>query len=405
MKKILNILLILLIIMMASCIEEFWPDLGDNTDNLLVVDGRITNDPGPYTVKLSRSSPLQNPEFIPVIGATVTITDDTGIQEVLKEISDGVYETSETGIQGVVGRSYKLTISTKSGVAFESEYEMIPDPVGVVSLDYKEEKKVVDNTSNTEEDGYQFYLTTDMAPSKNNYYFWELEETYEYHVAYRALFYYDGTYVTPDVAHPLGLHRTLDTDTLFTCYKSGTLKERFTYSTEYLTVPVIENLPLHFIPLTDERLYEKYCVLAKQYTVSKGAYNFMKALENQNANQGGLITVQPYQIVGNISNKKNPDEPVLGYFVAAGVADGPRTFVPAPYYHNVSCGWDTLTYNIRNYIQMSRSDDWPIYFTYVYFPNPDDPYGEAIEALALVHQHCLDCTLKGGKTEKPDFWR
>ena len=90
--------------------------------------------------------------------------------------------------------------------------------------------------------------------------------------------------------------------------------------------------------------------------------------------------------------------------MAAGIADAERIFVKAPYYYHLQCGADTLKYNIKRYIENSDPDFWPLYFTYVYFPNPD-PYGEAIEALALVNQDCLDCTKRGGVAVKPDFWQ
>jgi len=393
-----------LLISLPACVEEYWPDLGENSDNLLVVDGGITTDPGPYFIRLSRSCPVHNPEFIPVVDAIVMIMDNTGVQEVLIETSDGIYETSESGIQGVVGRKYKLHITTQSGTAYESDFEEILEPVGVESVEYKKETHVLDNTGDTEQTGYQFYLTTKLSSRSENYYYWKLEETYEYHSAYKILFYYNGINLPPDPAHPLGLQRTLNPDTLYACWKTGFLKERFTYSTQFLSVPVIEDLPLHFISFGDERLQKQYSVLAKQYTISENAYAFQKALEEQNSNQGGLITVQPYQVRGNIKNIHDPDEAVLGYFNAASVAEAPRIFVAAPQYYSLSCGYDTTEYNIVRFINLSKPSSWPVYFTYVYFPNPNDPMGEAIEALALVYQDCLDCTKRGGVAVKPDFW-
>jgi len=394
----------LLLSILSSCVKEYWPKLDEGSDNLLVVDAKITNEEGPYTVRLSRSSPVQSPEFIPVTKALVVIFDANGQQEVLSEIEAGFYQTDPLGIRGVIGHSYKISITTNSGETYESEFEVLPEPVGLKSIDYKQENQVVGNTSDIEEPGYQFYLTTDMGSAKDNFYFWEMEETYEYHSAYKVLFYYDGEFVTPDESHPLGLKRTINPDTLFACWKTGNLMERYTYSTQFLSSPIIENYPIHFIPFSDERLQKEYSVLVKQLTVSRGSYSFYKALEEQNANQGGIITSQPYQVRGNVKNIIDPEEGVLGYFTVAGVAYGPRIFVKAPQYYQLKCGFDTLTYNIQRFISKSSPSIWPLYFTYVYFPNPDDPMAEAIEALALVHQDCLDCTKKGGVATKPDFW-
>jgi len=390
--------------MLYSCVKEYWPDLDSSSENLLVVDGKITNDPGPYTVILSRSSSVQNPKFIPVTNALVFIISGSGAQELLTETSAGVYKTSENGIQGVIGQKYKLHVATSDKV-YTSEFETLLPPVGLSSVTYKDETQIVGNTSHEEERGYQFYLTTEIAASDNNYYFWELEETFEYHSAYDIHFYYNGILLPPDEDHPLGLQTTINPDTLFFCWKTDHLKERYTYNTEHLSTPVLIEFPLHFIPLYDERLQVKYSLLVKQYTVSRKAQTFYKALVEQNSNQDGLITRQPYQVRGNMRNTKDATEPVLGYFMTAGVSDGPRIFVDAPLIHNPGCIWDTVTWHIQRYIDIADQDEWPLYFTYVYFDNPIDPLGEEIEALALMHKHCMDCTLKGGVAIKPEFWK
>ena len=67
-----------------SCIDEYWPEL-DKYENLLVVDGYISNEPGPYEVKLSLSSKVDQLTTNPVPNATVIIMDDQGVSEVLTE--------------------------------------------------------------------------------------------------------------------------------------------------------------------------------------------------------------------------------------------------------------------------------------------------------------------------------
>jgi len=402
-RKVKFWLLTISVIILSSCIEEYWPDLKNGSDNLLVVDGMISNAPGPYTVKLSRTSSIQNPEFIPVKNAMVYIIDESGTQELLNEISEGVYQTSENGILGVIGQKYKLYIRV-SGKAYESDFQEILDPVRVASVNYQQDYQIVEPGSNEEVVGYQFYVSTKMAMNEKNYYFWEMEETFEYHSAYDIRFYYNGILGPPDEDHPMGLQRTYNPDTLFFCWKSDYLNDRFTYSTEYLTEPVIIDYPLHFIPFTDERLQVKYSLLVKQYTISKNAYIYYKALVEQNSDQDGLITTQPYQIKGNIRNIKDPNEIVLGYFFSAGVRNGPRIFVEAPEPLYKGCIWDTVPWHIERYINTADPSEWPLYFTYMYFENPDDPFGEEIEALALMYKHCLDCTIWGGVAIKPYFW-
>ncbi|MBN2174971.1 MAG: DUF4249 family protein, partial [Bacteroidales bacterium] len=126
---ILNSLLIL-----SSCTEEYWPDLGEKYDELLVVEGMVTNAPGPYTIKLTQSTSIRYPREIPLTGYGVIISDNAGNSETLTETEEGTYTTAPGGIQGVVGRSYKLTIHGLNGTTYESGFEKLTPPVAIDTL-------------------------------------------------------------------------------------------------------------------------------------------------------------------------------------------------------------------------------------------------------------------------------
>ena len=125
-NRILCISGVILILLLTGCIDKYWPDSEFKYDKMLVVEGMISNLPGPYTVYLSSSAALDNPEFIPLSGYSVIISDDQGNMELLKQTAPGVYETSEEGIQGVIGRSYKLSMfSYDENSIYESAYELL----------------------------------------------------------------------------------------------------------------------------------------------------------------------------------------------------------------------------------------------------------------------------------------
>ena len=138
--KIIQLTLAFTLLFVAtSCVEEYWPEIDSNSNQLLVVDGKITNFPGPYTVKLSLSSTLLDTAFIPQTLAKVTILDDQGNQEVLIENYPGIYQTSLGGIQGVIGRSYKINIVLNNGNTYESDYEKLLSPVEIEDVLYEQE--------------------------------------------------------------------------------------------------------------------------------------------------------------------------------------------------------------------------------------------------------------------------
>lgn len=75
-----------------------------------VVEGNVTNLPGPYQVKLSQTEAVDSTTpFNGVSGAQITIADNAGHTETLKEVQPGLYQTAT--LQGVEGRSYQLSIT------------------------------------------------------------------------------------------------------------------------------------------------------------------------------------------------------------------------------------------------------------------------------------------------------
>ncbi len=76
-SKIIKLILLMITVglLTFACVEAYWPDLGTKYDRALVVDGLVTDRPGPYTVKLSYSSTVGKPEYIPASGYQVGIDE------------------------------------------------------------------------------------------------------------------------------------------------------------------------------------------------------------------------------------------------------------------------------------------------------------------------------------------
>ena len=89
--KLLKFLAFLLLLIQFSCIERYWPNLDGAYQDALVIDGTITDKPGPYTVKLSRSSSVEFPKWLAYTGCNVSIICDDGNVENLTESEPGVY--------------------------------------------------------------------------------------------------------------------------------------------------------------------------------------------------------------------------------------------------------------------------------------------------------------------------
>ena len=115
----------------SSCEKIINPDelKLKNTDPKLIIEGYITNQPGPYQVKITQSVSYFSNNPYPIIdNAFVTLSDNTGQADTLLYQGNGVYATNSfTGIQG---RFYYLTV-TVNGKVYTAESLMLP----MVSID------------------------------------------------------------------------------------------------------------------------------------------------------------------------------------------------------------------------------------------------------------------------------
>jgi hypothetical protein len=94
---------------------------------LLAVDGAITDQPGPYTVTLTKTAPYFSETELPrVSGAVLVLQDDQGQTETLSETSPGTYTTNGT-VQGRIGGRYTLTIRSE-GQEYRAETEIRRTP-------------------------------------------------------------------------------------------------------------------------------------------------------------------------------------------------------------------------------------------------------------------------------------
>jgi hypothetical protein len=381
--KLLKYFSLLLLLTQFSCVQKYWPDLGGAYEDALVVDGIITNKAGPYTVKLSRSASVGHPKWKAYTGCTVSIICDDGSTEILTEKKPGIYQTSPQGIQGEIGKKYKINIKTPDEKTYESAFEELKVPVELASVYHEEETQPAEELNHSLE-GLRFFVDTKPAVNDTNYLLWRMESTYKFQSSYLIRYTYDERRLQP-FPKP---------DTFYYCWKTQEIPELFTYETTQLSEPVLKHFPLHYVSTQSRELSIRYSLLVHQLTITAEAYSYWNSLREQNENQDNLYNKQPYQILGNIKNINNPDEAVMGYFLVAGLSEK-RIFVNRPIipFYYWECVLSAPDYERMRDLRWSAPSEWPIYIT------ADDDF-----RLAYPDQDCLDCREKDGEIEEPDFW-
>lgn len=103
---------LLLALLFSNCEATIDLDL-DNSEPQLVIEGQLTDHRGKHQVRITRTVPFDQPNVFPAVsGAFVTIGDNTGLLDTLREAAPGIYETQRL-LQGVYGRTYTLRVGVE----------------------------------------------------------------------------------------------------------------------------------------------------------------------------------------------------------------------------------------------------------------------------------------------------
>lgn len=110
MKQTFIYIVILLAILNIACLETSDTNLYENGLPEVVVEGRITDMPPPYYVRISSSvNPEADINSLPINNAQVLINNNKGNIEILTSVGSGMYQAD--AIQGEIGEAYTIEVN------------------------------------------------------------------------------------------------------------------------------------------------------------------------------------------------------------------------------------------------------------------------------------------------------
>jgi hypothetical protein len=370
------------VVLSTGCIEPFEPTI-EETDEVMVIDGRITDSQGIQTISISRSSPYNNPQFQPVSGCVVRVEDDAGNGITFLENASGIYQSDLEPDFLAVGKAYKLQVFTPNDEVYESEFDTLLACAPIDHLSYKLE---IQGTSNPDISyyGIRFYADIKGSPEESRNYLWTFEETWEYISYYNIQYIWDGSEFQDYTPQLYGFK---------ICYLTDRLENFQVGSSSMMGSNEIRQQPLHFVSNHTPRLQEQYSLLVAQHSLSYGAYLYWDKMIAQSVDAGGLFETQPSKTTGNISNINHPEEKVLGYFFVSQVKEKRITLSEDFEFPIVGfdCPLDTA----------NSLEDFGMNYPYIMYSlsimGRGPPY-------AYSYKECHDCTYRGGVTTKPEYW-
>lgn len=384
---------IILTVALFGCLEPFDPEIPDSVDGFIVIDGVISDQPGPYQVTISKSTSLSGESEL-VAGITdILIESQKGESENLEESGNGVYQTRL--LQGEVGESYRLSF-TYENQQYQSLWETILPSPTIDNIHFQEETRGTTSLS-VDQNGLQFFVDNQSDSDEAQYFRYEWEETWKFEAPAPVLFDYLGDDSITLILEP----------PLHICWKHAKSSGINIATTENLTQNVLSGHPLGFVS-GDQRFSLRYSLLVKQFTIDEKEHTFWESLKESNEELGSLFDRQPAKPLSNITNINNSGETVLGYFSASGYREK-RIFVgnlevSEPLRVGGVClDVETLLKADlgTGYEQalLGRLDEDLLFFDFIFRMEFPVPVGAV-----LVAPICADCTLSGGDLEEPEFW-
>lgn len=362
-------LLPILILLLDSCIEKLEVPVIYNTPGL-VVDGLLTDDPGPHTIKLLITSPVNEDldEIQYEGGASVRIVNDSGNVESLTETDKGIY-TTRSDFKGEVGRKYQLSIITKDDRTYQSDLiEMLPAGE-IVNISYEYKSNVINALDLTKpQNAVDIYLDGSGVTGYPNLLRWRWKGIYQV-ITYpeKRVRATEGGLV-PDPIPCSGFDYRPAAGGLVQIYDCECCD---CWPTEYSSSANVSEdtspgntsfnrIFLARVPVDMWRFYTKYYFEAEQLSVSDEVHRFWELVESQQASTGDLFQPNVVQIKGNIKSLTDPSEEVFGVFSVSAVSRKSifitRNEIPGAYVKV-----DTIIADCRAYFENSVNQKPPFW--------------------------------------------
>jgi hypothetical protein len=307
---------------MDSCVERVYISQADSVFPL-VVDGGITNEPGPYHIKLSRASKVGGDltQDKTVFAQQVAIFDDQGNSEILSVDENGTYSTST--FQGVVGRQYFIRINTRDGKTYESVPEIMK-PAGTVDSVYFEFVSSHDQ-SGAETYGFNIFSNFSGYPQGNNLFRWKFAGTYRVETHPELQTEPAGEGRIPDPPPCSGWvyasHTLSKVGPCECCICWASLTEQLPeISDSQVSVNgQFKNIQVGFVPVEYWTFFDKIMVSVRQLSLSQSEYDYWRIVRQQLEGGGSLFQPAIGKARSNLF-MKNGSEEVYGYFTVAAVS-------------------------------------------------------------------------------------
>jgi hypothetical protein len=350
MENLIKLLIVFFLMpTLFSCETTYNPDNLDSSEKIPVIQGLITDQPGPYTVTLAWASAYNSSSTTTYIkGATVTITDDDGNTATLTEGSSGKYLTDSATFTGVPGKTYTLHVKLSDGTLYESTPALMNDKPS----DFNAYAEIgTYNSVGTDAYGDVLVTTETGLYIKTNVSF-EATSTRYLRFSTKAITEKTNT-ITPSAGYPY----TKYTWTLSSLNDIPDVASTLLDSSKQMVVAHQLGFVQHLVSIdnvddtTGPTVIRGWVTTTRMYAIPADAYAYYKSIDTQLSSDDQIFDPVASQIVGNLKCKTDSSKVALGLFEVASVLikhDAFAWYNSSTYKHKVLASFtDTVTDGVK----------------------------------------------------------
>ena len=332
--------IVLIVVSAGACVDRIDLITEFNGDPVVVIDGHISDEPGPYTIKVSQGFDIQSKTSpkIPISVRRMVISDDLGNSEDLSPTEAGVYQTKPGGIQGKIGRVYKLRIELLDSRIYES----LPDtlyPAGNVDSVYVEFGSKI-SSEGSPQYGFDILFNASSGNKGSKFFLWDFLGTFQAETNPEFQIDEPCSYATCDGCNPCNykplcsgirnvspypdLNRAVFERvapcTCCTCWFNFTNNNLVVSDDQYLSKGRFTKIFLHHVPLDQWIFQHKVYVDVIQFSLSRQSFEFWKSIKLQKQAINSLFQPVTGKIPNNFKQLSGTPNAIQGIFYSTAKA-------------------------------------------------------------------------------------
>lgn len=388
-----SLMLCALLFTAASCIYDFDPQI-EGTRGLLVIEGDILV--GDTTiVQVSRMSALSDDAGVQAVTSAnvyVESSDGTKYQAVSYPFGSDQLDNPHYAIDT---RTVDLSKRCRLVVqVYDPSYQFYASEW----LDIQQGGSVLDSIGfSVNEDRTRLDVNVwNHGGTETGYYRWVGRGVWEYSAEFRAIVYY-----VPALNKILPYENN---ENYYYCWRRHAPREIMIASTMGLAEDKLSEYSVFSTEnKRDERFSILYSLTLFQERLTPEAYAYWLATQRNTSDAGGLMSAQPSDLQGNISNVNNPDEKVIGYINASTVTRAQKYYrhTVGKFYYSPGNGTVPVILKENAWLTYYNNDYRPLW---IYIPPEVEDMTGQPDRYEWAPSYTCDCRKSGGNKNRPAGW-